>query len=463
MNALVRRVCSRLIAILTVTVVVASGVAVAGISSNASASTNREASAASLTTNGTWPGVGKICENGSGGASTVRGVGTKSIHIAEFNDASSTIEPGLEREFLQFAQAFAAWCNASGGIDGRHIVIDNRDAALFNSAQVTEEACQSDFMAVGGGMVLDQAATPVRVACGLGQITGYTVSDAAQTAAHQVNPNNVNPKIVPGGYFGAMTKKYPQAVKKAAMGAQNNPSIIEPEHKFQDAAEAEGWNVVDFQLPPLSVDDWTPYIQEVQTKGVEALWPSVDQNIEPYLRAMNTQGYDPSFILLGSQYYAQSTIKAMQGLHLPPVYVQTSWWPLELASQNPSTQQMIQVMHKYARGDDIDFDTEEAAESWLLWAKEASSCGANLTSSCVLTKAASEKNWAAGGIQAPVTQLANSNANPVPSPCFALLKASTTGFSYDKSLTTPTKSIWNCNPKNNITLTPSQLSALSGS
>ena len=94
--------------------------------------------ASSVPTNGVWPGVGKICEAGPGGASSVRGVGAKTINIAVFNDAANTIEPGLEAEFPQQAQAFADWCNASGGINGRHIVIDNRDAALFNAAQASD-------------------------------------------------------------------------------------------------------------------------------------------------------------------------------------------------------------------------------------------------------------------------------------------------------------------------------------
>src|SRR6202034_3062656 len=96
------------------------------------ATASSRALASSVPTNGVWPGVGKICEAGPGGASSVRGAGDKAIKIAVFNDAANTIEPGLEAEFPQQAQAFADWCNASGGINGRKIVIDNRDAALFN-------------------------------------------------------------------------------------------------------------------------------------------------------------------------------------------------------------------------------------------------------------------------------------------------------------------------------------------
>ena len=139
-------------------------------------STTAAASTSATSASGVWPGVGKICEPGPGGASTVRGVTDKTINIASFNDAANTITPGLEVEFPQQATAFADWCNAAGGINGRKIVIDNRDAALFNAAQQVTASCQSDFMAVGGGMALDEPSVPIREKCGLGQISGYVVS-----------------------------------------------------------------------------------------------------------------------------------------------------------------------------------------------------------------------------------------------------------------------------------------------
>jgi hypothetical protein len=415
--------------------------------------------AAQLSANGEWSGVGKICESGSGGSSSVRGVGSNTIHIAVFNDAGNTITPGLSKEFVQLGNAFAAWCNASGGINGRKIVVDDRDAALFNGAQQMDTACQSDFMAVGGGMALDQSAVPVREGCGLGQITGFVVSDASQTSTAQVNPNNITPSIVPAGWFASLAKMYPQAVKNAGMGGQNEAAILEPEHKWQIAAEQLGWKVLNFQQPPLSVDNWTPYIQQLQTKGVQADWPSDDSNIAPYLQAMATSGYKPAFVALSTQFYEKQTTAAVAsvGGSVPPMYLETTWWPLEIASQNPSTEQLVQVMHKYASGDQIDFDDEEAVQSWILWAKSASACGAQLTVTCVLSHAASEKNWSAGGLQAPVSQVSFSNAKPVPSPCFAMLKVEANKFVYDKAATQPTQSIWNCNPKNNVHLTAAQL------
>src|SRR5580693_8838825 len=223
------------------------GTYVALTSTTAAAATSGSRTlASSVPTNGVWPGVGKICEPGPGGASSVRGVSSKTINIAVFNDAANTVQPGLEAEFPQQAKAFAAWCNASGGINGRKIVIDNRDAALFNAAQQATAACQSDFMAVGGGMALDQPSVPVREQCGLGQISGYVVSDAAELATDQVDPTGTNTDSVTSGWFLALAKAYPKAVQVAGMGGSDTPSVLQPETKYEFGAEAEGWKVAEF-------------------------------------------------------------------------------------------------------------------------------------------------------------------------------------------------------------------------
>src|SRR5580692_1390748 len=379
----------------------------------AASSTTASAATSASSASGVWPGIGKICEPGPGGASSVRGVGKKTINIAVFNDASNTIIPGLEVEFPQQAKAFA------------------------------------------------QPSVPIREKCGLGQISGYVVSNDSVEATDQVDPTGINPNSVTSGWFGALAKAYPKAVQAAGMGAEDSPSILQSETKYEFAAEAQGWKVVDFPEPPTTVENWTPYVEQYQQKGAQSLWPADSGNVTPFAQAMTTAGYHPSFILLGVQFANSQTQQAVAANpSLPPVYVETQWWPLPMASQNPSTEELVTIMHKYAKGDTIDFDDEEGAEAWLLWAKSASACGAALTVSCVLTHAAATKNWSAGGIEAPVAQLTMSNNNPQPSPCFALLKAEPNKFVLDKAITQPTQSIWNCNPQNVVHLTPQQQASL---
>jgi len=421
-------------------------------------STTAGAATSASSSSGVWPGVGKICEPGPGGASSVRGVGAKTINIAVENDASNTIVPGLEVEFTQQATAFADWCNAAGGINGRKIVVDNRDAALFNVASQMTSACQSDFMAVGGGYAIDSAGVPIREKCGLGQISAYVPSSAAAMATLQVDPGGANTDSITAGWFGALAKAYPKAVKVAGMGSDDTPSDVQPETKSEFAAEAQGWKVVDFLLPPTSVEDWAPYVEQYQQKGVTALWPADTSGyFTPFAQAMTTAGYHPAFVLLAENFADASTEQAVvANPSLPPIYAETQWWPLAQASQNPSTEELVTTMHKYSKGDAIDFDDEISAESWLLWAKAATACGAGLTVTCVLNHAAATKNWDAGGIQAPIATLTLSNGNPQPSPCFAILQFTKKGIIYDKKITGPTQSIWNCNPKNVIQLTAAQ-------
>ncbi len=398
-------------------------------------------------TSGVWPGVGQICGSGPGGSSSVRGVSNKAIHVAVFTDASNTVQPGLDIEFPQFAGAFAKWCNAAGGIDGRRIVVDTGDAGLFNAGQVMTQACQQDFMSVGGGLVLDTAAVPIRVGCGLGQITSFTVSDQSVDAALQVNPNGVNNSEIEAGWYGALAKKYPKAVKQFGIGGSNQPSILEQIHKDEQAAVAQGYKVVDFQEPPLTVTDWAPYIEEAESKGVQALEPSASSNVGPYFQAMQTAGYNPAFVYMYENLYVKATAQATASIHLPPTYLALQLWPFELASQSPGLTELETVMHKYAPGTAIDQNDELAASSWVLFAKAATACGANLTVSCVLSHAAAQKNWSAGDIQAPTAQLAMSDQNPTPSDCFTMVQLQGGKFSWDKSLTAPNNQIWNCDPK----------------
>jgi hypothetical protein len=203
------------------------------------------------------------------------------------------------------------------------------------------------------------------------------------------------------------------------------------------------------------VTDWAPYVAQSQSKGVEALQPSDDSNITPYVQAMNTAGYNPTFMLLTTQFYEKSTVQAAAQAKFPTTYVAIQYWPFELASQSPGLQQLQGIMKKYAGGETVDWNDELAFDSWVLFAKSATTCGANVTVSCVLKNAASQKNWTGGGLQAPVAQVAMSNNNPIPSACFALMTVSPNKFVYSKSVTKPNNGIWNCDPKGLIHLSSS--------
>ena len=103
-------------------------------------------------------------------------------------DPGAAAAPGLEQEFFDAADGFAKWCNGNGGINGYQLVIDKLDAKLFNGGAEVTQACQRDFMLVGGGNALDANDVKPRLGCKLGQVPAYTVSPQATNAGLQVSP-----------------------------------------------------------------------------------------------------------------------------------------------------------------------------------------------------------------------------------------------------------------------------------
>ena len=124
-------------------------------------------------------------------------------------DPGAAAAPGLEQEFFDTADAFAKWCNAAGGINGRTIVVDKLDAKLFNGAAEVIQACQKDFMLVGGGNALDAPDVKPRLACKLGQIPAYTVSPEATAAGLQVTPVASVPTNYPVGPLRLLAAAFP--------------------------------------------------------------------------------------------------------------------------------------------------------------------------------------------------------------------------------------------------------------
>ena len=102
-----------------------------------------------------------------------------SIRIATVADPGATARPGLDQEFFDTAEVFSKWCNERGGINGRSIVVDERDAALSNYKPVVLEACKDDFFMVGGGAVFDDTGTEDRLRCLLPNVAGYVVTPGA--------------------------------------------------------------------------------------------------------------------------------------------------------------------------------------------------------------------------------------------------------------------------------------------
>lgn len=391
-----------------------------------------------------------ICGPGSARTATGRGVTASSITIGTMGDPGSTVTPGLGQEFFDVADAFAAWCNKAGGINGRKIVVNKHDAKLTDVAARTLDACQTDFMLVGGGNVLDAPGVQPRIDCKLGAIPAYGVSPQSLNAPLQLRaaPNTANRYPVAG--FLAMARMFPDAMNAIGISGSSLADIRPQGLRLQEALTQLGYKVADYQEPPALVTNWRPYVEELKGKGVQGYEAIGVQDLTPVVTAMNDVGLNLKYMIIENQLYDPKTIAGAKSTKFPPTWLVMDHLPFELAAQSPVTQEAVDLVHATVPNAKLTAFTALALSSWVLWAKSATACGDTLTVDCVLAKAGTQTAWTAGGLY-PKIDLKPGEQEV--SHCYLLMKVTADGFVYDKTATAPNQGFFNCSDKNVVTLT----------
>jgi hypothetical protein len=457
------RLARRVAVPLTVVTLVAAGCGRSGSSSSVAPTTTKTGSAGSAAS-GDFGTLKSVCGPGNATGATDVGVTNTSINVSTISDPGFSGAPGLNQEIFDAADAFVGWCNAAGGILGRKLALEKRDAALTQVAAKMVEACsRPDFMLVGNGEALDATGVQQRLSCHLPEIAGYDVSAAAGTAALSIDPLPVpDSESNMGGMLRALSEYDPAAIKHYGLVNSNQQSVRDSGNRDRAAAEHLGYVTVNYQEAPPTVDNWRPYVENAKGAGVEVLgFQSNPATLSQFLHAASDDGWLPKWVVLNGNNYDPAMI-SLGGTILDQIQqkgcgptgcnggggliVTAALWPFELASQNAATTAYINNLTQYVHGVKPKSLGINSTSAWLLFAESAKACGSNLTRDCVMSHAMATTNWTAGGLHVPEKP---SNANGDSSQCFTVLKASSTGFTVDDAVLKPNnQGIYNCNPAN---------------
>lgn len=372
---------------------------------------------------------------------------SSTINIGVLNDATNTLVPGLGAIYLDVAKAFTTWCNAQGGINGRKIVFTSRDAKLTEAAARVIDACQKDFMLVGGGTPFDAATVGARAGCGLGAIPAYVASQENRQSDKQAVPFRAGNTQVNIGAFRLLSAKYGSAFSATGMLATDNPSLLTVSDALRKALPKAKVTEVSYQKLPLAVSNYRTYVQPLVGKA-HALLPPLAPSAELF-RAMNDVGYKPDVILdpVGNT-YGHAVVDALKAAPLSsPYYLATNQYPFELSNDNPTLKQAIALTKGTGTKVAVDASIVSGWASWLLWAQSATACTQQLTTDCVISHAKEQKAFTAGDMLAP----RDISDVEVTTPCVLLLKVTSNGFTYDREATKPTQGLFNCDPANVVT------------
>jgi ABC-type branched-subunit amino acid transport system substrate-binding protein len=420
-------------------------------SSGPAAAAGSSSGTSSVPSKGDFGSLKGICGPGNATGGSGRGISKTAIKVGTMADPGASVAPGLGEEFFQVGTSFVKWCNAAGGINGRKIQLTEYDAKYFNVAQQMIDACQSEFMLVGNGNAVDAPGAKPRVACGLGEIPSYSTSPEAIASGLQIQatPNPVNQFQV--GPYRLMGLTYPDVKKQGLAIAGSNVASLKPDsERARDATEKIGYKVVDYSERPPAVDNYRPYFERIKQSGAKGYNDTTLSNLSPELAAYKNTGTNLSWWMMGNQLYNADTIKAVKAQGAPTkLYQYFSHLPFELSGQFPVVQQIKGIMSAGVADPKYSDFTALAFNAWTLWAKSATACGTDLTQACVLEKAGSEKAWTAGGFF-PARD--TNPKNPLAPTCYVIMDATPNGFVYDKAVTQPNSSVYNCDPNNVVNL-----------
>lgn len=389
-----------------------------------------------------------VCQTGHPSGSPAQGVTPTEIKLATFSDVGFAGRPGLDQEFFDTADVFSKWCNDRGGINGRKIVVDKRDAALTQVKAQMATSCAEDFMTVGGGAVLDQDGVKTRLECLMPDISGFVVSPEARGADLVVQPAPNDLKTQPSGDLKWLQKKFPDAVDHYGILTGDVATTRVTANQSKEIADGLGWkNLYNDVYPSLGPTSWTPYAQALKEKGVKGLiWVGEPEFLAKLLEAMSNIGYSPVFIKTDANHYDQKLIDAGGAAIKDNVYIRSAFFPFEEAKAGTATQQYLDAFAKYAPdGKNKTYLGLQAFSSWLLFAQAAKECGNDVTRKCVYDNAKKVTEWTGGGLHAK-TNPGSGKAGE----CFTIEKATPSGF--ETVDVQPNDGIFNCNPKNVVVL-----------
>lgn len=337
------------------------------------------------------------CGAGDAKGATDKGVTDTGIKIGVITDKNAGAIRVPTAGIDASMQAFVAWCNDQGGINGRKLELKSYDAKLFSSLDAAKAACDDNLFAlVGTGVVQDAPMAQPLVDCDLVSVNGYTA-----TYPMSKSPLNVSPVPNPGDVYATgdaqyFAEKYPDAIKKSAIFYPELAASADQGKRATMAREQLGYKFIYTGTYPTLQDDWKTQVQTLKNKGVEyvTIVDTVNAAIG-MLQAMQDADYHPQVIDLGQQYY-DSTL-AESGV-ADGVFVQTNTQPFE--NPSPAITKYVELLK------DVDAKTPattlgvQSFSAGLLFATAAKELGSDLTRKGLLDKLHAIHEWDGGGLHA---------------------------------------------------------------
>ena len=366
---------------------------------------------------GSAPNDDATAEN-NGGATDV-GVSADSIKIGIQADVTGP-RPGLFKTAVEGIDAYAAYVNDSGGVNGRMIEVVPLDTKLNGDEvrRTAKEACDSLFALVGSMSIQDGDAAATIEECGIPDISGTALTLERQSVPTNYSPLPQAPGLWTTGPGAYLKTQFPDAISNAAMITVDQASPKLNAAKLVEAYTQEGFTFVYEGLTNVVQIDFTKIILDMKDKGVQYVMMIADNaQMADFLKAMKTQGFEPQVIEFMPQAYSQSFVD-LGGAAVDGSYVWANFALIEEADANPQMALYQEWLEKTHPGATPDIFGVYAWGAGMMFVEALRNSGPEATRAGVL-KSLSEDfiDWNADGFMGT-----SSPSTRTPSRCFALMQ-----------------------------------------
>jgi ABC-type branched-subunit amino acid transport system substrate-binding protein len=383
-----------------------------------------DATSTARTGDGTMFGtIASPCGPGDASGATDIGVSDSEIHVVTIADPANTAKPGLNQGVFDSMRAFEKWCNDQGGINGRKLVVEQRDAALFDYDTQVKHACENAFALVGGIGTLDDLGAQDQVDCGLPNVPAAAVS-ALQTGADftfQPLPNPTNTYNVGPAKWDAARE--PDAIKRAA-ALRTQLSITENQsNRLVEAYEKVGFDFTYIEAAAIGETNWAPIVIAMKNQGIRFMTlTSSFEEVIPLQNEMALQGFEPDLTELETNFY-NAKYPAQAGSVADGTFVRLTAFPFEEADRNPATKAYLDALDAAVPGSEPELLGVQAFSAGLLWATAVKTLGSAVTRSGLVDALSAIHEWDGGGLHGT-----SDPGDNLPAPCYIIMKVDGGGF-----------------------------------
>jgi ABC-type branched-subunit amino acid transport system substrate-binding protein len=224
-------------------------------------------------------GMGAMCLSLDAAAATpTPGVTANTVTVGSISDISAPI-PGLFTGAKVGTQAYFAYINSQGGVNGRKLILDGMDSAFSSGtvASAAQNIARNDFAIVGGYSLLDGSE---RSAVDAGKVPMIT---QVLTPSLDADPNlySAVPLVAGGestGPFKWLKSTYPGAVKAVGViGSNSSTTSVIAEQTFRKLTYSLGYKWLFSHDEGYTTTAFLPDIVKMKAAGVKMVFEPSQQ------------------------------------------------------------------------------------------------------------------------------------------------------------------------------------------